>query len=219
MMDRAELKEIAVIGAGGFGREVRWLIERINQVNPTWNFVGFYDDAFDADNRENELIIGPVSDLIDRKEPLSVVCAIGSPPVRKRVIEYIEGNTNLSFPFLIDPAAIVGESCEVSEGCIICANTVVTTDVVIGAHVHINLNCTVGHNAVIGRFSTVYPLVSISGDTSLGEVSEFGTNSTILQSLTIANQTRVGAGAVVTKDIEEPNYTYVGVPARKLVPR
>lgn len=218
-MSYTKLKEIAVIGAGGFGREVRWLIERINQVNPTWNFIGFYDDAFDAENTANEWIIGPVSDLNDREPPLSVVCAIGSPSVRKSVIERVKGNTNLSFPSLIDPAAIVGASCEIANGCIICANTVITTDVKIGEHVHINLNCTVGHNAVIGEFSTVYPSVSISGDTILGDVCEFGTNSAILQRLKIANQTRVGAGAVVTKDIEEPNCTYVGVPARKLLPR
>ncbi len=218
-MSCSKLKEIAIIGAGGFGREVRWLIERINQIVPTWNFIGFYDDAYDTSQTVSDWILGPVSDLIDRQESLSVVCAIGSPIVRKRVIDSVAGNIHLSFPSLIDPAAIVGESCAVSEGSIICANTVVTTDVKIGAHVHINLNCTVGHNAVIGDFSTVYPSVSISGDTILGTVCEFGTNSTILQRLKIANQTRVGAGAVVTKDIEEPNYTYVGVPARKLIPR
>ncbi len=219
MMDRAELKEIAVIGAGGFGREVRWLIERINQVNPTWSFIGFYDDAFDADNVENEWIIGSVSDLIDRKEPLSVVCAIALPAVRKRIVDQLLNNDHLTFPVLRDPAAIFSDSCEVGNGCIICANAIVTTDVQIGGHVHIDRNCNVGHNAVIGEFTTLYPAANISGNTCLGSCCEIGTNSVILQRLTIANQTRVGAGAVVTKDIEEPNYTYVGVPARKLVPR
>ena len=29
---------------GGFGREVAWLIERINNENPTWKIKGFIDD-------------------------------------------------------------------------------------------------------------------------------------------------------------------------------
>jgi UDP-3-O-[3-hydroxymyristoyl] glucosamine N-acyltransferase len=95
----------------------------------------------------------------------------------------------------------------------------VTTDVRIGRHVHIDRNCNVGHNVAIGEFTTLYPSAIISGNTYLGSCCEIGTNSAILQRLKIANQTRVGAGAVVTKDVEEPNYTYVGVPARKLVPR
>ena len=42
-----------------------------------------------------------------------------------------------------------------------------------------------------------------------------GTGAHILQGLTISDDTIVGAGAVVTKDITEPG-TYVGVPARKI---
>ncbi len=218
-MSYTKLKEIAVIGAGGFGREVRWLIERINQVNPTWNFIGFYDDAFDAENTANEWIIGSVSDLIDYNEPLSVVCAIALPAVRKRIVDQLLNNLYLTFPILLDPAAIVSNSCKVGNGCIICANAIVTTDVRIGRHVHIDRNCNVGHNVAIGEFTTLYPSAIISGNTYLGSCCEIGTNSAILQRLTIANQTRVGAGAVVTKNIEEPKYTYVGVPARKLLPR
>ena len=39
------LKNLIIIGASGFGREVAWLVERINKVDPTWNLIGFIDDA------------------------------------------------------------------------------------------------------------------------------------------------------------------------------
>lgn len=38
------MKDIVIIGAGGFGREVAWLIEDINKVSSEWNIVGFVDD-------------------------------------------------------------------------------------------------------------------------------------------------------------------------------
>lgn len=37
------MKDIVIIGAGGFGREVAWLIERINNESPTWKIKGFID--------------------------------------------------------------------------------------------------------------------------------------------------------------------------------
>ena len=39
------MKDLIIVGAGGFGREVVWLVERINQSQPTWKVLGFVDDA------------------------------------------------------------------------------------------------------------------------------------------------------------------------------
>lgn len=36
-----KLKDILIVGNSGFAREIEWLIERINEVTPTWNFKGF----------------------------------------------------------------------------------------------------------------------------------------------------------------------------------
>ena len=38
------MNEIVIVGAGAFGREVVWLIERINKVNNQWKIKGFIDD-------------------------------------------------------------------------------------------------------------------------------------------------------------------------------
>ena len=40
------MKDIAIYGAGGFGREIACLIQMINksEKKPKWNIVGFFDD-------------------------------------------------------------------------------------------------------------------------------------------------------------------------------
>ena len=39
------MENILIIGAGGFGREVEWLINRINNSNNNqWNLIGYVDD-------------------------------------------------------------------------------------------------------------------------------------------------------------------------------
>ncbi|MEG2122093.1 MAG: serine acetyltransferase, partial [Rikenellaceae bacterium] len=39
------MKEIAIYGFGGFGREVACLINMINEVTPQWKIIGFFDDG------------------------------------------------------------------------------------------------------------------------------------------------------------------------------
>lgn len=39
-----KMKNLYIIGAGGCGREIAWLVERINNVEATWNLKGFIDD-------------------------------------------------------------------------------------------------------------------------------------------------------------------------------
>lgn len=38
------MKDIIIIGAGGIGREVTFIIEEINKQIPTLNILGFIDD-------------------------------------------------------------------------------------------------------------------------------------------------------------------------------
>lgn len=47
--DNLLMKDIAIFGAGGFGREVACLIRSINECidvdEERWNFIGFFDDV------------------------------------------------------------------------------------------------------------------------------------------------------------------------------
>ena len=45
------MKEIAIYGFGGFGREVACLIRKINERQPRWKFIGYFDDGHAAGER------------------------------------------------------------------------------------------------------------------------------------------------------------------------
>ena len=38
------MKDLVIIGAGGFAREVAWLVEEINKEKPSWNLIGYIDE-------------------------------------------------------------------------------------------------------------------------------------------------------------------------------
>lgn len=41
-------KNIAIVGAGGFGRETACCLRAINGESPSWNLIGFFDDGVPA---------------------------------------------------------------------------------------------------------------------------------------------------------------------------
>lgn len=210
------MKDVAIIGAGGFGREVAWLIERINEKNKQWNILGFVDDsdATQGTTINGYPVLGKNDYLKDYKG--YVICAIGSSVTRKRVIELILNiNSNIKFATVIDPSVVMSKLVEIGKGCIICANTILTTNVKIGDFCTINLACTIGHDAVLEDYVTLYPTVNVSGNTHYGELVELGTGTQIIQGKTIGARTIVGAGSVVVKDLPE-NCTAVGVPAKPI---
>ena len=82
------MKDIIVFGASGFGREVAWLIERINKVQSTWNLLGFMDDAENIQGTEinGYKVLGKIDDI--KRYPDSwFVCAIGASRTREKVIK------------------------------------------------------------------------------------------------------------------------------------
>lgn len=209
------MRDLYIIGAGGFGREVAWLVERINEVKPTWNLKGFIDDneSLWGGKEDDYSVLGGTSYLQKQKKAYAV-CAVGSSATRKIIVDKFSGS-NVKFATLIDPSVLRSKHVKIGKGSIICAGTIITVDVTIGDHVIVNLDCTIGHDAQINDFVTLYPSVNVSGNTMIGKCVELGTGMQIIQGKKVISNTIVGAGSVVVHDIEESG-TYVGGPAKKI---
>lgn len=210
------MKDIAIIGAGGFGKEVKMLIDNINKVKPTYNFLGFYDDGIEIGTIVNGYpILGGVKDINSIKKELGIVTAIGNPKLKAALLNQLN-STLVSFPTLIHPNVIIGgDNVKIGQGCIICANNVITVDINIGNHVILNLSCTVGHDTTIQDYCSFMPSVNISGEVLIEEGVYVGTGAKIINLLKIGEWTTVGAGAVVSKSLPE-KCTAVGIPAKPI---
>ena len=216
-MAQNTVRNLVIIGAGDFGREVAALVKRINGASSSirYSILGFIDDNEALLNKEiaGIRVIGDIAWLNEYRDgKLYAVCAIGFGSTRKKVVEKIQNDTVI-FPVLIDPAAIFLGDVNIGEGSIICANNVVSVDVVIGRHVIINLSCTIGHDVNLHDYSVVNPGTNLSGFVEIGECTDVGTGTKIIQHIKVRENVVLGAGTVVIDDITEPG-TYVGVPAR-----
>ena len=210
------MEKIVVVGVGGFGREVKMLIDQLNSKENVYEFIGYYDDGFARGTTINSNeVLGSILDLASTTEKLNVVVAIGAPDIKKKIVEKLS-NPNLRFPTLIHPSVLIGnEFVSIGKGCIICAGTIITCNIEIKDFVILNLMCTVGHDTSIHSYASFMPSVNISGEVVIHEGVYVGTGAKIINQLEIGKQTIIGAGAVVSKTLPE-KCTAVGIPAKPI---
>ena len=150
------MKDLIIFGAGGFGREVAWAVERINNNSPTWNLIGFIDDAEDIQGTEinGYPVLGKTDDIGKYTDAYYVV-AVGASIIREKVVNNMkEVNPDIRFGTVIDPSVEMSSLVTIGEGTIICAHTIITVNIDIGSGmVTIALASLLIGNAFMGKGS------------------------------------------------------------------
>lgn len=209
------MEPLVIIGAGGFGREVAWLVHEVNAAlpQPTWNLLGFVDDSA-TETPEGYPVLGRSEWLQENAKGLYVVCAIGDPKARRAVLGAIR-NPSLQFATLVHPSVQKSQYVAIGEGSIICSGSILTTNVKIGRHCLLNLGTRVGHDSVLHDYGSLMPGVNIAGEVEIGEGCYFGLNACVINRTRVGQWTVVGAGATVVSDLPE-RCVAVGVPAKPI---
>lgn len=212
------MRDIAIYGAGGFGREIACLIKRINrEVEPIWNIIGFFDDGIEVGQRnEYGIVIGNMDKLNKWDRPLAIVFAIGNPRVLEVLYKKIH-NPYIKFPNIISPDTIYNDpdNIRMGFGNIICPRSLLSCNVEIGNFNMLNGYVIIGHDCIIGNYNTIMPAVKISGGVKVGNRNFLGVNSSVIQYKTIGDDTIIGASSVVMRNTKNGN-TYIGNPAKKI---
>ena len=211
------MKDIAIYGFGGFGREVACLIAEINRQKPTWHLVGYFDDEqlINTKNRYGR-VLGGMEELNAWPMELAVALAIGNGKVVERLVAQIV-NPHIYFPNIIasnvsyfDPHTIT-----MGRGNIITFGSRLSCDVHLGNFNILNGCISLGHDVQIGDFNVLFTDTRISGETTIGNRNFFGARSFIAQRLKIGSDTRIGAGSIVLRNTKDGNL-YMGNPALKI---
>ena len=197
------MRDLFIVGAGGFGREAVWTVERINAASqqPLWNVIGFADDdpRKAEGNFEGYPMLGSVEKASRDNPGASVFIAIGDNAIRRNIYGQLRGH---DFPALIDPSAQVSPTTEFRHGTFIAVEAVVSVGTDIGKFVIINARAGVGHDSVVGDFANIAPGVSLSGHTTIGEDVFMGTNSCTAPGMTVGKGATVACGTPVLKNVE-----------------
>ncbi|MFW6282349.1 MAG: NeuD/PglB/VioB family sugar acetyltransferase, partial [bacterium] len=158
-------------------------------------------------------VIGEVSKLEKiSQEKYNVSISIGHPKIRKKIYNYVKG---LGFDFVnaIHPLADLAKSVTLGEGVIINSGVVIHPAVELKDNIILGINATVSHDSIIDSHVHISPGVHVTGECKIEECVDIGTGAVILPRKKVKQNSIIGAGAVVNKDIKE-NVTAVGIPVK-----
>jgi len=207
------VKRLYVYGAGGMGREIFELVNKINEKEQKWEVCGYIDDGKSGDTIEGDKIVGGFDFLEKLTEDVDVVIGIADTSTKKKLIEKLQFKPNISFPAIMHPEANISKTCIIKKGCIVTYGCTVATNAILEDFVFMNTGSDVGHDTIIGKYSTIMPSVNISGCCEIGECVLFGTKASIIPGKKVGNKSTIGAGAVVFRDIPE-KVTVLGNPGK-----
>jgi sugar O-acyltransferase (sialic acid O-acetyltransferase NeuD family) len=202
--------KLIIIGASGHGKVVADIAIKMNK----WQSFAFLDDDESIKTSMGLEVIGKTADAFTYKDEADFFVAIGNNAVRERVqVKLIEQGLNVLS--LIHPSAVIGTDVEIGIGTAVMAGVVINSSTRIGKGCIINTSASLDHDNVIEDYVHISPGVNIAGTVKVGKGSWIGIGSVVSNNVNICSGCKVGAGAVVVKDITEPG-TYVGIPVRKI---
>lgn len=208
------MKDLIIIGASGFGREVLQWIKDINKITPTWNIKGFIDDnarALDGYACDYN-VLGNIQDWVVTTNEV-FTCAIALPAIKEKLVNLLKSK-GAEFVNIVHPTAIIGEFCQVGEGLLVTPRAKISPNVIIGDFVTI-FGSGVGHDAVIGDFSTISGNCSVNGHVVLGKKVFVASHACIAPSKKVGDDAFIGMGSMVISNIK-PGYKVMGNPAKKM---
>ena len=214
------MTRLAIVGAGGHGREVLDVVEALNGVTPAYEVVGFVADHADHDLlvRRGVAHLGTVDELVAGRigavgGDVALVLAVGDPIMRRDLERRLDALGRPWAEALVHPMASVGSDVELGVGTVVAAGARITTNVRAGRHVQVNVNAVISHDCRVGDHATLSPGVLVNGAATIGEGVLLGTGAVVTPGHTVGTGAVIGAGAVVVTDVPA-GVTAVGVPAR-----
>jgi sugar O-acyltransferase (sialic acid O-acetyltransferase NeuD family) len=214
------VRRVAIVGAGGHGREVLDVVEAINRAAPTFEVVGFVADRVDDEvlARRGAAHLGSVDDLASSRIPavdagVDLVLAVGDPTAREALVRALAPLGPTWASALVHPLASIGSDVALGDGTVVAAGARITTNVRVGCHVQVNVNAVISHDCTVADHATLSPGVLVNGAASIGAGALLGTGAVVTPGRTVGEWAVVGAGAVVVSDVPA-GVTAIGVPAR-----
>lgn len=208
------MRELVIIGAGGFAREIYDLAYYCYGNDQNFKVKGFLSDG--SSNIE-ELgyppVLGKVADYTIQANDV-FFCAIGEVNDRKKTVEIIK-NKGGQFINLIHPTVVKPPSVRLGVGVGIKAFCVLASDVTVDDFTFLQSSVIMGHDVHIGKYCQINSFAFFAGYTQVHDLVTVNAGAKIVQNTIIEERSVIGMGSVVLKRVKKGT-TVFGIPAKKL---
>jgi sugar O-acyltransferase (sialic acid O-acetyltransferase NeuD family) len=205
------VKEVLIINAGGFGRNMAVVAKSDPAHNKHWVVRGFLDGRANLQVVPELPILGdPLS--YQYVAPQIMVCALGDPLQRRK----------FSAPLLAQGADFMNlmpdlhraDRVSMGVGCLFERHVSIGADAKLGSFVIVLSNTIIGYDVQVGSFCTIGSFVFVGGGAQIGDDVVIHPHATILPKVKIGDGAIIGAGSVVIGNVPA-GVTVFGNPAKR----
>ena len=201
------MNRLFIIGAGGHGKVIADTAVKNGYTN-----IAFLDDKA-VGSCMGFAVWGNTTVAEDLNDGATdFIIGVGDNQVRQKIVK---AHPDLRYVSLIHPLAVVSSFASIGKGTVVMAGAIVNVCARIVEHCIINTAAIVEHDDVLEDFVHISPNAALGGTVHIGTCTHIGIGAAVKNNVDIYGKCKIGAGAVVVKDITE-SATYVGVPAKKL---
>jgi len=210
-------KPVLILGGWGSGQIVTSVIDDINEVEPTWEILGFLNDFEEIGLKIGAYpVVGFTSEASEYAEKgVYLHYAMRNPKYAKQRIKHFE-DMNIpidAFATFIHPKAHISGNSGIGNGSLLCAQSYLSFGAKVCNHNHLYGNALIGHDSVIEDYVWVAANAVVGARCVISKGAHIGAGSSMGADIKIGSYCLVGLGAVVTKSFESGNVIF-GNPAR-----
>jgi sugar O-acyltransferase (sialic acid O-acetyltransferase NeuD family) len=209
------MSDLIVVGGGGHAKVVISIISKLG----CYRLLGYTDlkdrgKLLDVPFLGSDEVLKSSSVKSPKPDLVLGLGQVGLGDLRRELWERLRPYA-MNFPPLVSPDATVNEAVSIADSAVVCDGAVVNAGAHLGCGAIVNTNSTIEHDVVLEEWVHVGPGATICGDTLVGERSMIGAGAVVIEGIKIIAGCLVGAGATVTRDLNDPG-VYVGSPARRI---
>lgn len=209
------MKNLLILGARGFGREVFNLAMQCNGYQTEFQIKGFLDDKKDALDAFNSYppIVDSVENYIVEDDDV-FVCGLGDVLQKKKYIQMILDKAG-RFISLIHPTALINFTAILGKGCLVFPFAQVGSTAVVGDYVLIQSYAGVSHDVQIGDYTRIDVQVLCVGGVVVGNNVTIHTGAVLNHKVVVEDNAVIGATSFVVRKVKKGT-TVFGNPAREI---
>ena len=184
--------DLIIIGGGGHAKSVADAA-----IKNGYNVIGFLDDNEEITEMLSIKRLGKIEECESFAAKAKFIIGIGNNTVRKKICE----SYRLDYVTLIHPSAVIANGVVLGEGTVVLAGAIVNADAKIGKHSVVNTGAIVEHDCIIGDFTMLAPRATVCGFSKIGNMCWVGAGSSIINMISVRDNTVIDVGAAVVENI------------------
>lgn len=208
------MRNLIIIGAGGFAREVYDMAKYCYGSDINFNIKGFLSDGpSNIESMGYPPVLGTTENYQIEENDV-FFCGIGNVLDRKKCVETVLSNGG-NFINLIHPNVVISPSVKIGIGVAIKAFCVLASDVVIGDFSFLQSSVIMGHDVEIGKYCQINSFSFFAGYSKIHDQVQIGAHSKFIQNARAEELSVVGIGSLVLRKVKKGT-TVFGSPAKEI---